>query len=230
MQLCLEVFGQFSTNIMLFLPHIYKFQIFLNDDKVGPVNHSVRYLLNGKVSTLAGATVTGEANGIEAKATLYNPADVAVTKDGNIIVADAYNNKIRQITPYKLPAALPKDSNIKVVYATQIISFEAQPEFANERTMVPVRAISEALGYTVKYSDLDGLKTVQLIKGDITIELYIGKTGIKRVEKGKADIAMTTDVSPYIKSDLTYVPVRFFAEQVGLDVQWNQANKTAILR
>jgi sugar lactone lactonase YvrE len=194
------------------------------------LNHSIRYLLNGNVSTIAGTTVTGEANGIETKATLYNPSDVAVAKDGSIIVADAYNNKIRKITPYALPTALPKDDNIKVVYADQVISFEAQPEFANERTMVPVRAISEALGYTVKYTELDGLKTVQLINGNITIELYIDKTGIKRVEKGKADIALTTDVSPYVKSNLTYVPVRFFAEQVGLDVQWDQAAKTAIIR
>ncbi|SEB76065.1 stalk domain-containing protein [Paenibacillus sp. GP183] len=194
------------------------------------LNHSVRYLLNGKVSTIAGNTVTGETNGIESKATLYNPTDVAVAKDGSIIVADVYNNKIRKITPYKLPAALPKDNNIKVVYADQVISFEAQPEFTNERTMVPVRAISEALGYTVKYTELAGLKTIQLINGNITIELYIGKTGIKRVEKGKADIAMNTDVSPYVKSDLTYVPVRFFAEQVGLDVQWDQTTQTAIIR
>jgi sugar lactone lactonase YvrE len=194
------------------------------------LNHSIRYLLNGKVSTIAGTTVTGEANGIETKATLYNPTDVAVAKDGSIIVADAYNNKIRKITPYMLPAALPKDDNIKVVYADQVIKFEAQPEFANERTMVPVRAISEALGYTVKYTELDGLKTVQLINGNITIELYIGKSGIKRVEKGKADIALATDVSPYVKSNLTYVPVRFFAEQVGLDVQWDQTAKTAIIR
>jgi hypothetical protein len=96
--------------------------------------------------------------------------------------------------------------------------------------MVPVRAISEALGYEVKYAEVDGTKTIQLIKGNVTIELYIDKTGIKRIEKNKADAAQSTDAAPYIKQNMTYVPVRFFAEQIGLDVQWDQAHKTAILR
>jgi sugar lactone lactonase YvrE len=194
------------------------------------LNHSIRYLLDGKVSTLSGTTFTGESNGVESKASLYSPADVAIAQDGSILVADSYNNKIRKITPYRLPATLPNDDTIKVVYDNQLISFEDQPEITNGRTMVPIRAISEALGYEVKYTEENGLKTVQLIRGNVTIELYIDKTGIKRVEKNKADIVQTTDAAPYVKQNLTYVPVRFFAEQVGLDVQWDQTHRTAIIR
>jgi glucose/arabinose dehydrogenase len=194
------------------------------------LNHSIRYLYGGKVSTISGTTLTGEANGVESKATLYNPTDVAVATDGSIIVADAFNNKIRKITPYQLPNSLASDDSIKVVYGSKEIRFEAQPDIANGHTMVPVRAISEALGYEVKYSDLNGTKTVQLVKGNVTIELYIDKTGIKRMEKNKADIVQSTDAEPYMKQNLSYVPVRFFAEQIGLDVQWDQAHRTAIIR
>ena len=35
------------------------------------------------------------------------------------------------------------------------------------------------------------------------------------------DRKQETDVAPYVKQDRTYVPVRFFAEQIGLDVQWD---------
>jgi sugar lactone lactonase YvrE len=194
------------------------------------LNHSIRYLLDGKVSTLAGTTFTGEANGVESNASLYNPADVAIAPDGTILVADAYNNKIRKITPYRLPDSLPSDDRIKVVYGGQVISFKAQPEISDGRTMVPIRAISEALGYEVKYTEQNALKTVQLTKGDVTIELYIDKTGIKRAEKNKAATFQTTDAAPYVKQNLTYVPIRFFAEQAGLDVQWDQTHRTAIIR
>ncbi|UUZ79962.1 copper amine oxidase N-terminal domain-containing protein [Paenibacillus sp. P26] len=102
------------------------------------------------------------------------------------------------------------------------------PEIVNGRTMVPVRAIAEALGYKVGFDE--STRTVQLVKDAVTIELYVGRTGIRRMEQGKGPVMKPTDTEPYIKQDLTYVPVRFFAEETGLDVQWNDANRTVILR
>ncbi|MBP1989240.1 NHL domain-containing protein [Paenibacillus eucommiae] len=194
------------------------------------LNHAVRYLLNGKVSTLTGTIETGETNGVEGEARFNNPSNVAVAGDGTILVADAFNNKIRQITPYQLPQSLPVNDSVKVVHRDSVIKFEVQPEIVNGRTMVPVRAISEALGYEVTYSNVNGARTVQLKKGNVTIELYIDKTGIKRMEPNKPDVSLATDAAPYIKKDNTYVPVRFFAEQIGKDVQWDQQHRTAIIR
>jgi hypothetical protein len=187
-------------------------------------------LLNGKVSTITGTLKTGEADGVESAAEFYSPTDVTVLADGSIVVADAFNNKIRKVSPYQLPKELPTNEEVKVVIGNKVITFDAQPEIVNGRTMIPVRAITEALGYEVKYAEQNGTKTVQLIKGDVTIELYIDKTGIKKMQKDQQDIMKTTDVAPYINSDRTYVPVRFFAEEIGLDVQWDQTTRTAILR
>ncbi|MCD1259089.1 copper amine oxidase [Paenibacillus athensensis] len=193
------------------------------------LNHAIRYLLDSKVTTLAGTVKTGEADGVESAAQFYSPSDVAVAADGSLIIADAYNNKIRKLTPYQLPAGLPAQG-VKVVHNHDAITFDAQPEVIDGRTMVPVRAIGEAFGYEVKYEEKNGVKAVQLVKGDVTVELYIGKTGVARLEAGKAAVNTDTDAAPYIKQDRTYVPVRFFAEQIGLDVQWDQATTTAILR
>ncbi|TBL81340.1 stalk domain-containing protein [Paenibacillus thalictri] len=194
------------------------------------LNHSVRYLLGGKVTTLAGdaAQKSGELDGADRSAEFNRPTDVAVATDGSIFVADSFNNKIRKIDLYHLPANLPQNDNVKVVNGSILIQFDVQPEIANGRTMVPVRAITEALGYTVSFRDSD--RSVQLTKGNVTIELYIDKTGIKRVEKGKPEVAKETDVAPYIKEDSTFVPIRFFAEEIGLNVQWNNATRTAIIR
>ncbi|MDQ0889996.1 sugar lactone lactonase YvrE [Paenibacillus sp. V4I9] len=194
------------------------------------LNHVIRYLLNGKVSTIAGTVQTGEADGVEQAAEFYNPSDVLVTAQGNIVVADSSNNKIRKITPYQLPGNLANNNQVKVVNGDKVISFDAEPEIQGGRTMVPVRAISEAFGYEVKYVEQAGKSVVQLIKGDVTVELTIGETGVVRKQMGQSDIKQVTDVSPYVKQDRTYVPVRFFAEQIGLDVQWDAARQTAILR
>ncbi|MCZ8512104.1 stalk domain-containing protein [Paenibacillus filicis] len=193
-------------------------------------NHAVRYLLDGRVYTLAGAPdlTTGEEDGTERGARLNRPAAVAVSADGSIYVADSYNNKVRKISPYRLPADLPANDQVKVVLDSAVMAFDAQPEIVNGRTMVPVRAITEALGFKVTFDD--ATSSVQLTKDGTTVELYVGKTGIKRLVAGKDAQAKPTDVEPYIRQDRTYVPVRFFAEEIGLDVQWNDENRTVILR
>ncbi|MDU0204113.1 stalk domain-containing protein [Paenibacillus sp. MAH-36] len=193
------------------------------------LNHVIRYLLDGKVTTISGTAQTGETDGVERAAKFYNPSDVTVTAQGNMIVADASNNKIRKITPYHLPANLASQG-IKVVHDDKVIAFDAQPELQDGRTMVPVRAISETFGFEVKYAEQAGKKIVQLSKGNTTVELTIGETGVVLKQAGQADVKQSTDVSPYVKQDRTYVPIRFFAEQIGLDVQWDEATQTAILR
>jgi sugar lactone lactonase YvrE len=52
----------------------------------------------GNVTTIAGSA-QGFANGTAASARFYGPAGVALDRDGNIIVADYGNNRIRRIDP-----------------------------------------------------------------------------------------------------------------------------------
>jgi sugar lactone lactonase YvrE len=193
-------------------------------------NHSIRYLYDGKVTTLAGDANqgTGESDGIEAGAEFQFPTDVAVLSDGSVVVTDSFNNKLRKISLYQHPANLPSNDDVKVVLGNKWIEFDAQPEIENGRTMVPVRFITEELGYKVTFDD--ATRAVRLSKDGTMIELYVGQTGIKRMEEGKPSVFKETDVQPYIKQDRTYVPIRFFAEEIGLDVQWDQSKRTAIIR
>ncbi|MFC5451700.1 stalk domain-containing protein [Paenibacillus aestuarii] len=194
------------------------------------LNHAIRYLFHGQVTTIAGTMQTGEADGVEQAASFYAPTDVLVTAQGNIVAADTLNNKIRVISPYHLPQDLAADDQVKVVNGHTRIQFDAQPEIRDGRTMVPVRAISEAFGYEVKYVQREGGAVVQLIKGDVTVELTIGQTGVMRKQGNSLEKTQETDAAPYVKEGRTFVPVRFFAEQIGLNVQWDAPHRTAILR
>lgn len=192
-------------------------------------NHAIRYVWDGQVTTLAGVpgSTSGEADGIEGYARMHRPTGIAVQKEGTLLVADTWNNKLREIRLYRLPEELPKDNNVKVVLNSRWMKLDVLPEIANGRTMVPVRAIAEALGYQVAFED--ATRTVVLSKDGTTIEMYMDRTGIKRIAQGR-EWRTETDTAPYIKQDRTYVPVRFFAEEIGLDVQWDKATRTAILR
>jgi sugar lactone lactonase YvrE len=195
------------------------------------LNNSVRYLYKGKVSTIAGDVdqLAGETNGVERSAQFSIPSDVAVAADGSILVADSFNNKIRSIQLYHLPSDLAKDTSIKVVYNGKSIVFDSKAEIKDSRTMVPMRAIAEALGYEVKYTSTGQI--IELTKGTVTIKMIIGTKTVTTIEKDKDDVVTSIDIAPYItKGDRTLIPVRFFAQQIGLDVQWNQKSHTAILR
>lgn len=198
------------------------------------LNHSVRYLKDGVVKTIAGDknTFEGSQDGTERSAKLHHPSDVVVMADGSLLVADAYNNKIRKLDFYELPAGISADGELKVVYGGNKIEFDAKPELSNGRTMIPVRLITEKLGFEVKFNEdpQTGERTVDLSKDGTTVRLTIGKAEVKKLASGSAAVAKSIDVAPYIKEERTYVPVRFFAEELGLDVQWDDATRTVILR
>lgn len=83
--------------------------------------------------------------------------------------------------------------------------------------MLPVRAISEALGYEVQWTS-EG-KRVDILKGAQTFNLYIGKK-----EYGKQRMLLTLKDEPELRNDLTYVPVEFLSEVMGLEIDINDSH------
>ncbi|WP_438448617.1 stalk domain-containing protein [Gorillibacterium sp. sgz5001074] len=197
------------------------------------MNHSVRYLKDGTVRTLAGKSnqFPGEEDGIEGYGELHAPSDVVELADGRILVADAFNNRIRMIRLSQLPSGIAADGSIHVVLNGKTLRFEVAPEYSAEgRTMVPVRAIAEAAGYEVTYKQVGAAEYVGLADKKIAVEMAIGQASVKRTEAGKAAKEVKVDAAPYLKQDRTLVPLRFFAENLGIDVQWDEQTSTAVLR
>ncbi len=101
------------------------------------------------------------------------------------------------------------------------------PDITDGRTMVPVRAISETIGYEVRYDPQR--RSIHIVKDQVQLTLYVGQT-VLEVKNDSGEQIKTMDVSPYIKNDRTYVPVRFFTEEFGLDVEWDGNTRSVILR
>ena len=99
---------------------------------------------------------------------------------------------------------------------------DVEPQIINSRTMVPLRAIFEALGASVDWDD--ATKTVKSTKGDISIELAIGKNELK-----KNGTSVALDVPGQIVNSRTLVPVRAISEAYECDVQWDDATKTVLI-
>lgn len=95
---------------------------------------------------------------------------------------------------------------------------DVAPIIRNDRTMLPIRVVAEALGATVTWND--SLKQVTITKDDLTIEIFIGSPFAK-VNGNPVQL----DSPAFIENSRTYLPIRFVAENLGADVAWDQATQ-----
>lgn len=98
------------------------------------------------------------------------------------------------------------------VVNNELVTGDAAPYVADSRTMVPIRALTEAFGAKVDYDN--DARTVTIVNNDTTIVMTVGETTYT-----VNDAEKTMDVAPVIGSgDRAYVPVRFVAEALGYEV------------
>ena len=96
------------------------------------------------------------------------------------------------------------------------IEFTQRPMVYRNRTLVPLRAIFEALGADVTWDD--ATKTVTSKKGDsqVTLQINSDKMTVDGVEK-------TLDAPALLYNSTTLVPARAVAEAFGYTVDWNES-------
>lgn len=96
------------------------------------------------------------------------------------------------------------------------------PVIENGRTLLPVRAVVEAMGGAVAW-DAE-TQTAVLAKGDTIILLMIG-SGTAFLN----ETAHTLDAVPVIMNGRTMLPIRFIAEGFGYEVIWDGDTQTVTL-
>lgn len=99
------------------------------------------------------------------------------------------------------------------------VTFDQEPIIVNDRTLVPVRAIFEAMGAAVAWNA--NTRTVTSILGDTTVIMVIDNT-VMTVN----DVPKSLDVPAKIYGDRTLVPVRAVSESFGADVKWIPETRT----
>ena len=91
---------------------------------------------------------------------------------------------------------------------------DVAPIIRNDRTMLPARFVAENLGADVKWDN--DTRKVTITKDDITIIITIdSQTAFAN------GTAIVLDSPAFIENDRTYTPLRFIAEKLGADVEWD---------
>lgn len=102
-------------------------------------------------------------------------------------------------------------SNMTIKIDKLVVVSDVEPEIKSNRTMVPLRVISENLGGKVDWSD--GYVTIS--KADMQITLKLNSKEI--IKNGQVEIL---DVETYLHDKRTMVPLRFIAETFGASVDY----------
>ncbi|OEH92832.1 stalk domain-containing protein [Bacillus solimangrovi] len=112
------------------------------------------------------------------------------------------------------------NDQIKIYVNNEQIDFPTSPEISSEnRTFVPFRVIAEAMDITVTW--INSERKIVATSNGMQVELTIGE------KQGYIDgQAYELDSAAYINNGHTLIPLRFFSEAFGANVQWNNETST----
>jgi len=129
----------------------------------------------------------------------------------------------------KVTASMPRNNiilqinNPNMSSNGKLTTLDSAPILHNDRTVLPIRAVAEAMGGTVGWDNSTRKVTIS-VNGTI-IEMWLDKNTINVSGQSKA-----IDVAPTTINDRTMVPVRFVADNIpGCSIQWNDDTQSAII-
>lgn len=113
------------------------------------------------------------------------------------------------------------------IYVDLVEANGASPQIVNDRTMVPVRAITEMLGYKVNWNE--SKKQVEVCDPDTGVAVIVMNIDSKQAYYTKYEPALgervgvqkQLDAPATLLNDRTYVPLRFISEAVGYTVEYH---------
>ncbi|RYD02971.1 hypothetical protein N752_22555 [Desulforamulus aquiferis] len=112
-----------------------------------------------------------------------------------------------------LPAQAQTSDEIKVFINEQLVNLDESPFVQDNRTLVPFRPLAEAMQVNVAYQS--STQTILAQGANNTVTLIVGEQGAN-VNGEK----ILLDVAPQIINGRTFIPLRFFSEVFGCQVQW----------
>ena len=114
------------------------------------------------------------------------------------------------------------EDNIKVILDGKTLEFDVQPQIIDERTLVPMRVIFEALGAEVEWEE--ETQTINARRSDTDLFYISMRVGDKTIHKESVKANLPTsndielDVPPMIIDGRTLVPVRAVSECFGCKI------------
>lgn len=102
---------------------------------------------------------------------------------------------------------------------------DVPPVIVNNRTLVPIRLVSENLGAKIQWDPKTYKVMITNDEKSIALKINSSKVTVNGLEKTLPD-----KVPAKLVSDRTMVPIRFISEELGVDVDWDDSNRVVSLK
>lgn len=120
------------------------------------------------------------------------------------------------------PVGAATHDDVNLVINNKQVSADVMPIIQNDRTLVPARAVFEALGGKVEWDQSNYVVTVKYDTVVVVLKINNKVATVNGEEK-------TLDVPAAIIKDRTMIPARFVAEELGFVVGWIDSTRTVTI-
>jgi hypothetical protein len=176
----------------------------------------------GAAVTVQGAAVTVLADG-SFEYSIASAADGPLTV--SVIARDAAGNATTRtvaVTVLSTKLIQMQVGTKAALVNGQSVALQSAPVIKNGTTLVPLRFVAETFGITPVW---DGVfQIIDLPLGIRTVRLQIGQR-FAAIDGKRVSL----DAAPVILGGVTMVPLRFIADTLGADTQWEAATRTIII-
>ena len=125
-----------------------------------------------------------------------------------------------------VPQQVNASDKITIIVNNQVLEPSVDPILLNDRTLVPLRSICEALGCSVEWSE--EWQTAQISHPVSIVNMSIGSYWFKKnsLLDGTKNVEVRMDIPPIIYNGSTLVPIRSLAEAINATVNWDDSSQT----
>jgi len=131
-----------------------------------------------------------------------------------------FSRAVASVAAFALCVGVAGAQTVSVTVNGQATALNPAPVMRAGRVFVPLRGVFERLGASVVYAN----GSINAQGNGRSIGLHIGSTQATINGQSQA-----VDVAPFIIGASTYVPLRFVAQALGAQVNWDNANRVVAI-
>ena len=137
------------------------------------------------------------------------------------VIRKQLHNRIKEVRKQK------GDNTIPVIVNGELVKFDVPPVIKHNRTLIPVRAVTNALGASVEWDrETNDVTVTKAVYSNIDISIQASTIKVViDLDTGKYykdGVEVDFDVPAQVISNRTVVPIRFLAEIFGMKVDWDK--------
>ena len=140
---------------------------------------------------------------------------------GDAIAYEEYGLVVR-FDKAEIKSSFKQKEHTYVKVSDKVLGFDTEPVIESDRTLVPLRFIFETLGADVDWEEATRTAIVQNDEATILFSIDNTAASVNSVTK-------SMDVPARLVNDKTMVPLRFLSEELGFNVEWDEATRTATI-